>query len=109
MFNVHHIVFDGWSLGLLSSELAALYASAVTGTPAQLAELPVQYPDYCSWQREWLSGRLDELADYWREHLAGLEVRQHSSVHASALTEIGAGGELSAQASEVLATFQAVA
>jgi amino acid adenylation domain-containing protein len=74
VFNVHHIVFDGWSLGLLSSELAALYASAVTGTPAQLAELPVQYPDYCSWQREWLSGRLDELADYWREHLAGLEV-----------------------------------
>jgi phosphoenolpyruvate carboxylase len=42
-------------------------------------------------------------------HLAGLEVRQHSSVHASALTEIRAGGELSAQASEVLATFQAVA
>jgi amino acid adenylation domain-containing protein len=74
VFNVHHIVFDGWSMGLLSGELAELYSSAVAGRPDRLAQLAVQYPDYCSWQRDWLSGRLDELADYWRDRLGGMEV-----------------------------------
>ncbi|MGH3160175.1 MAG: condensation domain-containing protein, partial [Streptosporangiaceae bacterium] len=74
-FNVHHIVFDGWSMGLLSGELAELYRAAVEGTPADLPDLPVQYPDYSCWQREWLSGDgLDELAGYWREQLSGAEV-----------------------------------
>jgi amino acid adenylation domain-containing protein len=73
VLNVHHIVFDGWSLGLLSGELAELYRSQVQGTEPELAELTVQYPDYCAWQREWLSGNLDELAAYWREQLAGLQ------------------------------------
>ncbi len=73
VFNVHHIVFDGWSLGLLSGELAELYRSRVEGTEPQLPELNVQYPDYCAWQREWLSGNMDELAGYWRDQLAGLQ------------------------------------
>lgn len=72
VFNVHHIVFDGWSLGLLVGELTKLYAAAVTGAPADLPELAVQYPDYCAWQREWLSGKTDELADYWRDRLGGM-------------------------------------
>ncbi len=73
VLNVHHIVFDGWSLGLLGSELAELYRSAVQGTEPNLAELSVQYPDYCAWQREWLSGQMDELAGFWRERLAGMQ------------------------------------
>ncbi|HEX4063970.1 MAG TPA: amino acid adenylation domain-containing protein [Streptosporangiaceae bacterium] len=74
-FNVHHVVFDGWSMGLLSGELAELYRAAVEGSTAELPDLPVQYPDYACWQREWLSGDgLDEQASYWREHLAGAEV-----------------------------------
>jgi amino acid adenylation domain-containing protein len=72
IFNIHHIVFDGWSLGLVASELAALYAGEVSGTQPDLPELSIQYPDYCAWQREWLSGNLDELAGYWREKLSAL-------------------------------------
>jgi amino acid adenylation domain-containing protein len=72
VFNVHHIVFDGWSLGLMVGELTKLYTAKVTGQPADLAELTVQYPDYCAWQREWLSGKLDDLAGYWRGRLAGV-------------------------------------
>jgi amino acid adenylation domain-containing protein len=74
VFNIHHIVFDGWSQAVFHSELAALYDSARTGKPAQLAELPIQYPDYCSWQREWLADRIDELGEYWRDKLKGMEV-----------------------------------
>lgn len=74
-FNVHHIVFDGWSLGLFSAGLAELYRAGVTGTPARLPELTVQYPDYACWQREWLSGEaMDKLAGYWRDRLAGAAV-----------------------------------
>ena len=74
VFNIHHIVFDGWSQAVFHSELAALYDSARTGKPAQLAELAVQYPDYCSWQREWLADRLDELGEFWRDKLKGMKV-----------------------------------
>jgi amino acid adenylation domain-containing protein len=71
-FNVHHIVFDGWSQAMFDAELAALYTSAVTGAPPQLPELTIQYPDYSSWQREWLADRLDELGNYWRDQLKGM-------------------------------------
>jgi amino acid adenylation domain-containing protein len=74
-FNVHHIVFDGWSLGLFSAGLAELYRAGVEGTPAQLPELAIQYPDYACWQREWLSSEgMDKLSAYWRDQLAGAEV-----------------------------------
>jgi amino acid adenylation domain-containing protein len=69
---MHHIVSDGWSLQLLFEELAAWYASFVTGRPSPLGELPIQYADYAQWQREWLTG--DALAEhlaYWKRQLAG--------------------------------------
>jgi amino acid adenylation domain-containing protein len=70
-FNVHHIVFDGWSQGVFANDLAELYAAAIEHRPAQLAELLVQYPDFAVWQREWLSGaRLDELSRWWRDTLS---------------------------------------
>jgi amino acid adenylation domain-containing protein len=74
-FNVHHIMFDGWSLGRFSAELAELYRAGVEGTQANLPGLAIQYPDYACWQREWLSGgAMDNLASYWRDTLAGAEV-----------------------------------
>ncbi len=73
VFNVHHIVFDGWSLGLMSGELAELYRCQVAGVEPELPELTVQYPDYCAWQREWLSGNMDELAGFWRDQLGGMQ------------------------------------
>ncbi len=69
---VHHIVADGWSLGILLRELAAQYAALSEGREAELPPLPVQYADYAVWQREWLEG--EELArqvGYWHERLAG--------------------------------------
>ncbi len=69
---MHHIISDGWSVGVIGQELTQLYDAYVTGRPAQLAELPLQYADFALWQREWLQEeRLDEQFTYWRETLAG--------------------------------------
>ncbi len=67
LLNFHHIVCDGWSLTeVLPAELVALYSGA------SLPELPVQYPDFAAWQREWLEGgALQEQLAWWREHLGG--------------------------------------
>ena len=69
---VHHIVFDGWSAGVLLREVAALYEAQVTGHASQLPELPVQVADVALWERERLTGPvLDGLHDHWRRTLAG--------------------------------------
>jgi amino acid adenylation domain-containing protein len=69
---MHHIVSDGWSMGVLRTELAVLYGSVLTGHPASLPDLPVQYPDYAVRQREWLCGEaLERLLGYWRDRLTG--------------------------------------
>ncbi|HEV7369245.1 amino acid adenylation domain-containing protein [Arenibaculum sp.] len=72
LLNLHHIVADGWSVGVLLQELAALYAAYVQGRPSPLPELPVQYADYTLWQRERLKGdALQGQVDYWKRQLAG--------------------------------------
>ena len=69
LFNMHHIASDGWSVGVLVRDLAALYRAA-TGAAAELAPLPVQYADYAQWQRAQLSPeRYPALAGYWRAQL----------------------------------------
>jgi amino acid adenylation domain-containing protein len=71
---VHHAVFDGWSAGVLVRELAALYACAVTGEPAALPELAVQFADYAVWERNRIQGSvLEELEGYWRRALGGFD------------------------------------
>ncbi|MEO8057473.1 MAG: amino acid adenylation domain-containing protein [Burkholderiales bacterium] len=72
VFVVDHIISDGVSLGILMGELQALYTEHVTGKPAELPPLPVQYLDYAEWQRRWLAaGALDRQLGYWKERLAG--------------------------------------
>ena len=75
LFNMHHIIGDAWSLGILVRELGALYAAACRGEAAPLPPLPplpVQYGDYALWQRAWLSGEtLERQLDHWRAELAG--------------------------------------
>ncbi len=72
---MHHIVTDGWSLGVLVRELTALYEAEVSGKQAALPPLPIQYADFAAWQRQWLKGAvLDEQLDYWRKRLMGLGV-----------------------------------
>ncbi len=72
ILNVHHIVFDGWSLGVFQSELAALYTAFCAGRPAPLPAPPIRDADYPLWQNEWLRGPAarSQLA-YWRRQLAG--------------------------------------
>ena len=69
---VHHIVADGWSLGVLTRELGALYTALRRGEPDPLPPLPVQYADYAVWQdRVRTDDRVAELADFWRAALTG--------------------------------------
>ena len=71
--SIHHIVADGWSLGLIARELETLYLAYTTGTASPLPEPALQYADYAIWQRRWLTGAvLDAQRAYWRQHLAGL-------------------------------------
>ncbi|HEX7330143.1 MAG TPA: amino acid adenylation domain-containing protein [Pyrinomonadaceae bacterium] len=72
MLTFHHIIFDGWSMGVFVREVAALYNAFSQGQESPLAELPVQYADYAVWQREWLQGEvLDQQIGYWKKQLQG--------------------------------------
>jgi Condensation domain len=72
LLTMHHIITDGWSVGVLLRELDALCDAFSRGFATPLPELPVQYADYAVWQREWLQGEeLDRLFAHWREALAG--------------------------------------
>ena len=64
LFTVHHIVSDGWSIGILMHELATLYEAFSTGKPSSLPELSIQYADFAHWQREFLQG--DVIMDHLR-------------------------------------------
>jgi amino acid adenylation domain-containing protein len=85
LLTMHHIVSDGWSMGVLLREIRELYGAGVRGEESQLAELPIQYADYAVWQREWLStgGVAERQLSYWREQLRGVGER---------VTQIGGGG-----------------
>ena len=66
----HHIVSDGWSIGVFAEELGRAYAALRLGQQPQLAELPIQYADYAQWQRAWLeAGERERQLGYWRERL----------------------------------------
>jgi amino acid adenylation domain-containing protein len=67
---IHHIAFDGWSLGVILTDFAHFYTKFVTGTSLELPALPIQYGDYAYWQRQTLTGELwDEHLSYWRRQL----------------------------------------
>ena len=73
LLSMHHIVSDGWSLGVLVRELITLYEAFCQGLPSPLPELPIQYIDYAHWQRQRLQGAfLETQLDYWRTQLAGI-------------------------------------
>jgi amino acid adenylation domain-containing protein len=72
LLTMHHIVSDGWSMGVLVGELGRLYAAFRDGRPDPLPPLPVQYADYAAWQRRWLDGEvLEQQAACWKRRLAG--------------------------------------
>src|SRR6185312_11698252 len=72
LLTMHHIVSDGWSLGVLIKEVATLYETYSRDAEATLPELAIQYSDYAIWQRGWLQGEeLERQLGYWREQLGG--------------------------------------
>ena len=72
LLTMHHIVSDGWSMSVLVREAATLYQAYIEGRVAALPEVVVQYADFASWQREWLTGEvLEEQLSYWRQQLGG--------------------------------------
>jgi amino acid adenylation domain-containing protein len=72
LFTMHHIASDGWSMGMLMREVAALYQAFCNGQLSPLPELPIQYADFAAWQRQWLQGEvLESQLSYWRQQLDG--------------------------------------
>ncbi|HEX2294299.1 MAG TPA: amino acid adenylation domain-containing protein, partial [Actinomycetota bacterium] len=69
---MHHIVSDGWSLGIFASELSEIYTALVDDREPKLEPLPLQYADFAVWQRKWFQGEeLERQLSYWKRHLAG--------------------------------------
>ena len=67
---LHHIVSDGWSMGVMYHELSVLYQAFSNSQPSPLPDLPIQYADYAVWQREWLKGEeLERQISYWKKQL----------------------------------------
>ncbi|MFJ2709598.1 non-ribosomal peptide synthase/polyketide synthase [Pseudomonas sp. NPDC087346] len=72
LLTLHHIISDGWSMGVLTRELMALYQAFSHGEADPLPALTLQYTDYAVWQRRWLSGEvLQRQSEYWQQTLAG--------------------------------------
>ncbi|HEY9674007.1 MAG TPA: amino acid adenylation domain-containing protein [Waterburya sp.] len=81
LLNLHHIICDDWSMGVLIRELSAIYTAFAQKQPSPLPELPLQYADFAHWQREWLQGAtpesplqespLQRQLAYWRQQLNG--------------------------------------
>jgi amino acid adenylation domain-containing protein len=69
---MHHIVSDGWSLGVFAAELSELYSAFVEGRAPKLAPLEISYADFAVWQRRWFQGEeLERQLAYWKDQLAG--------------------------------------
>ncbi|HGY55852.1 MAG TPA: amino acid adenylation domain-containing protein [Caldithrix abyssi] len=70
VFTMHHIISDGWSIGVLIREFGSLYEAYSRGETPSLPELPIQYADFSAWQRNWLQGEvLDKQLTYWKEKI----------------------------------------
>ena len=73
LITMHHIISDGWSMGVFVRELSVLYGAFVRGEEDTLPELSVQYANYAVWQRKWMEGEiLRKQAEYagkgrWQE------------------------------------------
>lgn len=73
MLCMHHIISDGWSIGVFQKELAMLYEAFIQGKPSPLPELPIQYGDFSEWQRKRMQeGAYEKQLAYWQKQLDGL-------------------------------------
>ncbi|MFA0994937.1 MULTISPECIES: non-ribosomal peptide synthetase [Pseudomonas syringae group] len=70
LYSVHHIIADGWSMGVILQEIATLYADFLRGQPSSLPPLPVHYADYACWQQRLSDAALEAQLHFWRRTLA---------------------------------------
>ncbi|HEX6913304.1 MAG TPA: amino acid adenylation domain-containing protein, partial [Longimicrobium sp.] len=104
LLTMHHIVSDGWSMGVLMDELGALYGAFRAGAADPLAPLPVQYADYAAWQRRWVADEmLERQAGYWSRTLSGApELIALPADHARPALQDHAGARLGLELDETL-------
>jgi amino acid adenylation domain-containing protein/non-ribosomal peptide synthase protein (TIGR01720 family) len=77
LLTMHHAIADGWSMGILLQELAALYSAFVVGKPSPLPECQLQYADFTVWQQQWLQGEVfNKQLTYWKQQLNNLSPLQ---------------------------------
>lgn len=82
VITMHHIISDGWSMGVLARELSEIYPAFARGEPSPLPEMPIQYIDFAVWQRTWLSGEtLERQLAFWRRQLADVPALQLPTDH----------------------------
>jgi amino acid adenylation domain-containing protein len=111
LWTMHHVVSDGWSMGVLVREVASLYAASTRGVESPLPELVVQYGDYAVWQREWMGGEvMGAQVAYWKEQLEGAQwvlklpadrARPREQSYGGRSVSFGLGQELTAELNEL--------
>ncbi len=95
LVTMHHIVSDGWSLGIFLRELRALYRSFAFGVPSPLREPSLQYADFARWQRRHLAGEvLEKQLSYWRKQLSSLPALSLPTDFPGPRTSLGRGGRM---------------
>ncbi|HEV2735349.1 MAG TPA: amino acid adenylation domain-containing protein, partial [Longimicrobiaceae bacterium] len=104
LLTMHHVVSDGWSVGVLLEELSVLYGALLRGEADPLPPLAVQYADYAAWQRRWVTGEvLQRQADYWKQALAGApELLELPADHARPARQDHAGATVRVELDEEL-------
>jgi hypothetical protein len=106
LITMHHVVSDGWSMGVMVNELSTLYGAYLRGDPDPLPKLEVQYADYAVWQRKWMEGGVQqEQSSYWKEVLAGApEVLELPFDHPRPVEQNYAGAFIGLELGEELAS-----
>ncbi len=98
---LHHIISDGWSLGVFYRELSTCYQAALSKTPVNLPQLPIQYVDFAVGQRAWLTGEIyDRQMNYWKSQLANLPVFQFPTDYSRPPIQTFSGATVPFQLSE---------
>jgi amino acid adenylation domain-containing protein len=104
LLTAHHIVVDGWSLGILFRELSLLYEAFCKSEPAMLDDLPIQYADFAHWQRQWLQGDiLETQLAYWKTQLENVATLQLPTDRPRPASQSYRGGRYSIEFSRKLA------
>ncbi len=95
LLTMHHIISDGWSMGVFVREVVALYQAFLAGKSSPLPPLVIQYVDYAVWQRERMKGEaFEQQVEYWTKNLAGVSVLELPVDHPRAAMQNNRGASV---------------